>query len=1087
MKRKNLIIVLIIVLLLATLGISVAVFSSLTNGNTNNTLAVGDLKFHYTEITGVGNGINLVDPLPITDNEGKVLNGEREYFEFSIESNTIKSDIEYEVVVEPTSKSTVSLEGIKFYLTEVVNNNEQEIEYSINENNKVKTLSEYNETEIENASGRTVYSETIANNTRNYYKKFRARIWLSEDIDWTDEGYIGKTGSFKINVYAKGKVTPKQLTLKETVLYESNGGYSLIELPDSSFTRVSNEQENGLFKSTKTNTGRTTYYFRGNVNNNWVSFAGKLWRIVRVNEDGTVRLIMQDGINSNGDYYFNSGNGGLENMYYSNGTTAGTAQYELNSWYKDNITDEGYNYYVAKGNYYCEAAKTKYDTNITFGSANVDVYSNYIASYNCPTDDGNGKGLINSNVGLLSYDEMIYAGAYFSSANQSFYLKYTNSYFTMSPAGLSATNTAGIYFYYNVNGRIGNTIPTSTFDLRPVINIKANVKVEDGQGTQQDPYIIGTTRVYESIDRVIASLSNDTGDVIMCDGLKGKLSNCSKYNDLSTAIASRNKGTMIIVNDVTYSSTMIVPATKEIVLELNGKTITSSNHVITNRGKLKLTNSVNTTGNIISSSTGTHAAILQDGGSLIINNGVHLEGPNAIGRHANGSTMVMNGGELVGKSLGAIYTAVDGTYDITINGGTLDCTMCSTIVNRSPNATITINGGTITNSQYKAISNGASGTVNINGGTFISNGNSVIQNDAAGTININQTTDPIYFRSDATSTSYYVIANMSSGTVKIKANPANACTDDAAATTSGLCVYSDRDTNNNTRNTFGVVNAANGKISINGGTYYTNNNTFNHNVATTSSTVMTIKNAVAKSSQGKVVSNGGVGTMTITGGSFLSTNSNTIQNGGAGTINIKAGTFTSNNSSVVYNYSTGTINIIQTETPIYMTSLAEAWAPVIRNSTGNINIRANKANMCTSTANDTTSGLCVYAEGDRDWPNVTANAAVANYGGEINIDGGTYFGGTQSINLASTGTGINNIKNAQILSKKYAIVNNNNNGVVNICNSTVQGETGYDLSNQSGSTGTINYTSDVIFSSGTNTPNQNNPNGTITQVNKCPF
>ena len=128
MKRKNLIIVLIIVLLLATLGISVAVFSSLTNGNTNNTLAVGDLKFHYTEITGVGNGINLVDPLPITDNEGKVLNGEREYFEFSIESNTIKSDIEYGVVVEPTSKSTVSLEGIKFYLTEVVNNNDQAID-----------------------------------------------------------------------------------------------------------------------------------------------------------------------------------------------------------------------------------------------------------------------------------------------------------------------------------------------------------------------------------------------------------------------------------------------------------------------------------------------------------------------------------------------------------------------------------------------------------------------------------------------------------------------------------------------------------------------------------------------------------------------------------------------------------------------------------------------------------------------------------------------------------------------------------------------------------------------------------------------
>ena len=64
--------------------------------------------------------------------------------------------------------------------------------------------------------------------------------------------------------------------------------------------------KSGLYKSTATNTGKPTYYFRGNVENNYVSFAGFTWRIVRITEDGTIRIIMQDGINSNANIAFNS-------------------------------------------------------------------------------------------------------------------------------------------------------------------------------------------------------------------------------------------------------------------------------------------------------------------------------------------------------------------------------------------------------------------------------------------------------------------------------------------------------------------------------------------------------------------------------------------------------------------------------------------------------------------------------------------------------------------------------------------------------------------------------------------------------------
>lgn len=43
--------------------------------------------------------------------------------------------------------------------------------------------------------------------------------------------------------------------------------------------------------SGSTPTDNFTYYYRGSVKNNWVSFGGFLWRVVRINGDGTIRMI----------------------------------------------------------------------------------------------------------------------------------------------------------------------------------------------------------------------------------------------------------------------------------------------------------------------------------------------------------------------------------------------------------------------------------------------------------------------------------------------------------------------------------------------------------------------------------------------------------------------------------------------------------------------------------------------------------------------------------------------------------------------------------------------------------------------------
>ena len=235
----------------------------------------------------------------------------------------------------------------------------------------------------------------------------------------------------------------------------------------------------GLYSSTATNTGEPTYYFRGNVENNYVSFAGFTWRIVRINEDGTVRLIMQDGINDNQTYYFNYP---ASNYYYTNSNQAKNI---VDEWYNTNISiNLDYSNNVVIGNY-CEAAKVKYSSNWTSGNAVMTLYSSYTPDFKC-NSDGNGKGVVNANVALITYDEVVYAGGYYSMDNDNNYLYNGNSnnfFYTMSPSGSDGTTS----FLWVMGRYIGCGSVSGIYLLRPVINLKNDVIVS-GNGKSSNPY-----------------------------------------------------------------------------------------------------------------------------------------------------------------------------------------------------------------------------------------------------------------------------------------------------------------------------------------------------------------------------------------------------------------------------------------------------------------------------------------------------------------------------------------------------------------------------------------------------------------------
>ena len=242
--------------------------------------------------------------------------------------------------------------------------------------------------------------------------------------------------------------------------------------------------ESGLYSSTATNTGDATYYFRGNVENNYISFAGFTWRIVRINEDGTIRIIMQDGINNNTSYQFNSSSNNYTYMYYTNSEVKSM----LESWYQENIGNKNnLASRVVTGNYYCEQAKIRYDDSYTSGNATMTAYDKYTPNFKCESD-GNGKGVVNASVGLLSYDEVVYAGGYYAQNNSNYYLNNPAIYWwTMSPSG---SNYGYSYeWFINPNSSIQTNGVDNTYCIRPVINIKSDVQVI-GNGTSSNPYVV---------------------------------------------------------------------------------------------------------------------------------------------------------------------------------------------------------------------------------------------------------------------------------------------------------------------------------------------------------------------------------------------------------------------------------------------------------------------------------------------------------------------------------------------------------------------------------------------------------------------
>ena len=324
-KKKDLVLILIIfILLIAIVGISYAAFNYVGTGQKLNTITTGAISMNYIESSNV---ISMNNALPTTDNTGKKRLNTGEYFDFTVKSS-IKgnTDINYEIAAKEESGNTFSGKNIKFHLTKVNSDGTEE------EVMPPKTYSEDTTSNVYTGRPADMMSLFVGNLNQqgDTEIKYRLRLWVDENYNpQNDNG--GLVYKVKVNVYGQTSDTVAKAedtyckdngfnTLSDCMLVMNNHESSIDiaktnikskGTPDFSKTATTDE---GLFMA-EDDEGES-YYYRGAVNNNYVSFAGFTWRIIRRNGDGSVRLIYSGKSTSDTGEAVTIGNSGFNSKYW---------------------------------------------------------------------------------------------------------------------------------------------------------------------------------------------------------------------------------------------------------------------------------------------------------------------------------------------------------------------------------------------------------------------------------------------------------------------------------------------------------------------------------------------------------------------------------------------------------------------------------------------------------------------------------------------------------------------------------------------------------------------------------------------------
>ena len=572
MKRNTKLYLMLIVMLVLVVGfgVSYAYFSSsIDNNDSRVSVGSGKLEVEYADETGGNIVISNVYPR------------EKEWVtkEFTIKgTNTTNLAAFYKVKLVIDNNG---FEGLALYYTlDSVNTD--------NNGNIIPSISKEYIASDDIVLGQGYFANTGTNSKEH---KYTLKIYFKDTGE--DQNYLQEAKFAAHLVVEEGDnatpLTPEgwDEAASGTLLAGIKAKYPTIMQPLTNPGKEASSSSEAVLAGAVDDYGMS-YYFRGNVTNNYVQFANKCWRIVRVTGDGSIKLVLHnDNVNNVTSPCASSNNSTSAAFARYSGTTytttyneqrkdntyvgfmygtAGSSKYaethaninkstilqNLETWYKNNLAR-----YESKlaDTIWCNDKSTKTNQTITTASlntttnklnksvdtipgrgygTNLSLYSvaqRTVANYHytdtsnktygpvgtgptliCPLDnDGgklskltvsdtiNGNGALDYKVGLLTVDEVLYAGCidwygyqalnYNNSSINSYLRENATSDFYWS---FSPDRFGGIAGVLGVgrDGSVDFRWVALAYGLRPAVSLTSATTISGGNGTSSNPFIV---------------------------------------------------------------------------------------------------------------------------------------------------------------------------------------------------------------------------------------------------------------------------------------------------------------------------------------------------------------------------------------------------------------------------------------------------------------------------------------------------------------------------------------------------------------------------------------------------------------------
>ena len=238
------------------------------------------------------------------------------------------------------------------------------------------------------------------------------------------------------------------------------------------------------------------------------------WKIIRVNGDGSLRLIYNgpgfnirnlgpvsfieeeiSGVVGTVPYNLEINDPKYSGYTYDNGTDSFIKK-EVDTWYNNTLgSNPDYDKYVILGRYCSDSSGYNYDGDGSFASFDRlgQAWNNFTKdnapTFICPDTNESYGGSYRLKAGLITSDELVYAGETLRVVTGNSYLKPGEDgtyYWSMTPASFND----GYAFVWNENDAFFTGSTSYNLAIRPVINVSTENMTLIGDGTIDNPYIL---------------------------------------------------------------------------------------------------------------------------------------------------------------------------------------------------------------------------------------------------------------------------------------------------------------------------------------------------------------------------------------------------------------------------------------------------------------------------------------------------------------------------------------------------------------------------------------------------------------------